>query len=310
MQRNKNEIIYGCMGLGGQWDDAPISKEDQRTATEVVELALEQGITTFDHADIYTFGKAEQVFGNIIRAQPELRDKINIQTKCGIRFKDETAPGRYDFSKQWIESSVDKSLRQLHIEQIDTLLLHRPDALVDLHELASTLTALKEKGKIRSVGVSNMNRYQLELLQSALPMPIKTNQLEISLLHCNLIKEGLFFNTGTSVNGCGTLEFCQHHKVTVQAWGSLAQGKLTGGNTASENETKTAELVNQLAAEYGCAKEAIVIAWLLRHPAKIQPVLGTTNSLRLRACMEAVHVELSREHWYQLLITATGEILP
>ncbi|MFC3095179.1 aldo/keto reductase [Alteromonas sediminis] len=310
MQRARSEIIYGCMGFGGDWSTAPISKADQLKATTLIETAIEQGVTTFDHADIYTLGKAEEVFGNVLRTQPALRDKIQIQTKCGIRFQSETAPGRYDFSKAWIEASVDGSLKRLQIEQIDTLLLHRPDALVEVDELAETLSGLIDSGKIKHVGVSNMNRFQIALLQSSLPFPITANQLEISLLHADLIKEGLFFNTGESQNGADTLAFCQANRVSIQAWGSLAQGKLTGGTATSEAEMKTAELVQQLAEEYRCSKEAIVIAWLLRHPAQIAPVLGTTNPARLTACMQAADIWLTREHWYQLLITALGKPLP
>ena len=168
-------LVYGCMGLGGGWNTNPITAEDIKQTQAIMEFCLEQGVKIFDHADIYTFGKAERAFGQVLKQAPSLRDQMSIQSKCGIRFADEKGGKRYDFSAQWITHSVEQILQRLHIDQIDVLLLHRPDPLMQLDELAQTLIALNAEGKIAHIGVSNMHTAQLAFLQSALPMPIRLN---------------------------------------------------------------------------------------------------------------------------------------
>lgn len=306
-------LVYGCMGLGGGWNKNPLSDDDVKQAETVVHAAIENGITVFDHADIYTFSKAEKAFGKVLRQQPSLRDNMILQSKCAIRLDDELGPKRYDFSAQWITCSVDNILRRLAIEQLDILLLHRPDPLMELNEVADAVEKLQKAGKITHLGVSNMHGHQIAFLQSALDTPIVTNQLEMSLAFRDWLEDGITTNSAANRNmgyAPGTLEYCMQNKVQLQAWGSLAQGKYSGGHTECEADVIAAELVASLAEKYGVSAEAIVLGWLMRHPANIQPVIGTTNVQRIAQCAEATTVTLSREDWYALLVAARGNEIP
>lgn len=308
-------LSYGCMGLGGGWNNQPISQEDVRQAHDVIDCALEHGINLFDHADIYTMGKAEQVFGEVLKSRPELREHIYLQSKCGIRFEDEGAPTRYDFSASWITSSVDNILSRLNIEYLDVLLLHRPDPLMDPAEVADTFHSLRQAGKVRHLGVSNMNGQHMTLLQNSLDAPLVANQIEISLNQLDWLDEVVLAgNTaGKDLNfTSGTLEYCRLNDVQIQAWSSLCRGLYSGRDVSNEAESvkRTADLVNKLAGEYQVSAEAIVLGFLTRHPAAIQPVIGTTNLDRIRACCDTVNVQLTREHWYSLYVSARGEKLP
>ncbi|MBU2180915.1 MAG: aldo/keto reductase [Gammaproteobacteria bacterium] len=307
-------MVFGCMGLGGDWNVTSISEEARRASFLALDSALEHGFTLFDHADIYTRGKAEQVFGDYLALQPGLREKILIQTKCAIRFKDDQHVGRYDFSAPYIRQQVEQSLRQLQCGYIDLLMLHRPDPLMDIHEVADVLQALQQEGKVKQFGVSNFGAPQMQLLQSVLAQPLRVNQLEMSLAKIDWLEQNVLTGMvqGTShFFGYGTVEYCQQHQVQIQAWGSLAQGLFTGGKTPqTEAQRHTADLVRQLAALYQCSPEAIVLGWLMRHPAGIQPVIGTTNPDRIKACAEARTIQLTREHWYALYVASRGQPLP
>lgn len=312
---NVSALSYGCMGLGGDWDQNPVSSEKIIQAHQVVDTALEAGINLFDHADIYTLGKAEKAFGQVLAERPELREKMYIQSKCGIRFADDAGPKRYDFSKQWVSSSVDNILSRLHTEYIDILILHRPDPLMELDEIADTLVKIKNSGKVRHFGVSNMHQQQMAYLQSALDAPLVANQIEISLAKRDWLEEGIMAGdpAGRDINfTAGTLEYCRQHDVQIQAWGSLAQGLFSGRDTAGESMVvqATCRLVFELATKHQVPAEAIVLGWLMRHPAAIQPVIGTTNLERIKACVQAEQVQLTREEWYQLYETARGHDLP
>lgn len=310
---NASKLVYGCMGLGGDWDSSPVTREHYTQARDVIETALENNITVFDHADIYTLTKAEQVFGQVLKDAPSLKEKMILQSKCAIRFEDEAGPKRYDFSAKWITESVDGILSRLGIEQLDILLLHRPDPLIELSEVAQTIHDLQASGKIKHLGVSNMHGHQIAFLQSALDTPIVANQLEMSLAFRDWVEDGITTNSAHNRNmgyAPGTIEHCMLNKVQLQAWGSLAQGRYTGGNAEFEEDVATAALVTKLAAEYGVSPEAIVLGWLMRHPAGIQPLIGTTNLQRIRQCTEATNVTLSREHWYALLESARGSDVP
>ncbi|GGF86440.1 aldo/keto reductase [Alteromonas lipolytica] len=305
-----SKVIFGCMGLGGNWNHQPYTKADLNLANKAVEQALSCGITVFDHADIYTHGNAEKVFAEVLSQHPDWREKMIIQSKCGIRFADNQGPKRYDFSPEWIAASLDGILSRLNIEQLDVLLLHRPDPLADLPEVADCLTRLHQEGKFRYLGVSNMHWYQIEALRKLLPFDIIANQLEMSLGYLDWVEDGICNNSHHNRhNGYtpGTLEYCQQNEVQLQAWAPLAQGKYSG---KGESNCATSSLVRQLAAEYGVSKEAIVLGWLMRHPARIQPVIGTTNPARIAACAQAEDVTLSREHWYQLFESARGQDVP
>ena len=310
-----SKLVFGCMGLGGGWNKDPITSTHLKQTHECIDNAIEGGINFFDHADIYTFGKAEQVFGQALSERPELREHIYIQSKCGIKFADEKGPKRYDFSADWIEQSVENSLKRLNTQYLDVLMLHRPDPLMEVDEVARVFSCLKESGKVKHFAVSNMQQHQMNFLQHALDMPIVANQIEASLQKHQFIDEGLYAGNsdGKDINFTpGNIEYCRSFDIQIQSWGSLCQGLYTGGDlsNALQADINTSILVNKLAAIYGTSAEAIVLAWLLRHPASIQPIIGTTNAKRIKASCEAINVHLSREHWYALYESAKGCEVP
>ena len=312
---NVSRLAYGCMGLGGAWNNISITQEQINQADSVIDTALENNINLFDHADIYTMSKAEQVFGKVLSARPELRENIYIQSKCGIRFADENAPARYDFSANWITQSVNGILTRLNTDYIDILMLHRPDPLMELDDVAESFSKLKQLGKVKYFGVSNMSGAQIGFLQSALNMPIVVNQIEMSLQQLAWLDEGVLATNplGKAINfAAGTLEYCQQNDVQLQAWGSLCGGLFSGQDTTQQTQhiQQTALLVTKLANHYQVSKEAIVLAFLTRHPAQIHPVIGTTNLSRIKACKEIESFRLSREHWYSLYVSARGQNLP
>ena len=308
-------IAYGCMHLSRAWDTSPITADERRNAQRLVETALAHGITLFDHADIYARGKSEQVFGDVLRASPGLRAKMVLQSKCGIRFADDPpgAPQRYDFSHAHIVASVEGSLARLGVDHLDILLLHRPDPLVEPDEVARAFDALHASGKVRHFGVSNHTPGQIDLLRRHVRQPLVANQVEISLLHLPLIDEGVVANTTghAYASAAGTLDYCRLHDIRVQAWSPLASGKLASTSEFSDPAVRdTATLLRQLADAKGVTPEAIQLAWLLRHPAGIQPIVGTTDPVRLVACAAADEVPLSREEWYALFTAARGGRVP
>ncbi|MFD3268619.1 aldo/keto reductase family oxidoreductase [Paenibacillus dendritiformis] len=310
-----SRLVLGCMGLGGGWNDEPITEQHLAAAHAAVEAALEAGINMFDHADIYTRGKAEQVFGQVLKERPEWRERIVLQSKCGIRFADNGIPGRYDFSKEHILRSVDGSLKRLGVEYLDILLFHRPDPLMEPEEVAEAMSALKSAGKVRAFGVSNMSAGQIRLLQAYSKEPFIVNQLEMSLAKIGWLDQGVHVNQNAAKEDIfpeGTLEYCRLENIQIQAWGPLAQGVFSGRDLSDQPASirETAELVQAMANEKGTTREAIILAWLMRHPAGIQPVIGTANPERIRACGEAVNLTLTREEWYTLYVSSRGRALP
>lgn len=310
---NISRLAYGCMGLGGNWDASPIEAHHIQQAHNVVDAALEAHINFFDHADIYTLGKAEKVFAEVLKQRPQLREQIYLQSKCGIRFADDTDVGRYDFSTQWLEQSIDSILNRLNVEYIDILLLHRPDPLMEIDEVAQTLQKAHATGKVNYLGVSNMNQYQIEYLQSALDLPLVVNQLELSLEKHDFVTTGVSAQQPSLQYTAGTIEYCQKNNIQIQSWGSLAKGRFSSHdamNASDPIQANTAQLVYRLAEKYAVSTEAIVLGFLTRHPAMIQPVIGTTNSDRIRACGDIERLTLSREDWYALLVSSLGNRLP
>lgn len=310
-----SRIAYGCMQLSRAWDGMPVTAEERRQAHRLLETALAGGITLFDHADIYVRGKSEQIFGDVLRASPGLRERMVLQSKCGIRFADDPpgTPGRYDFSHTHIVASVDGSLMRLGVDHLDVLLLHRPDALVEPEEVARAFDDLHAAGKVRHFGVSNHTAGQIALLHRYVRQPLVANQVEVSLLHHHLIDDGVVANTTGHVyaSAAGTLDYCRLHGIRVQAWSPLAGGKLaTTSEFADPVVRGTSLLLRQLAEDKGVAPEAIQLAWLLRHPAGIQPIVGTTDPVRLAACCAADDIALSREEWYALFTAARGARIP
>jgi predicted oxidoreductase len=311
------EVIYGCMGLGGSWSDEPHGADHVEQAAAAVQAALDAGITLFDHADIYRSGKSEAVFGEVLAGTPGLREGIRLQTKCGIRLNERGLQTHYDLSRDAVLERVEGSLKRLRTDYVDILLLHRPDPLADPAEVASAVGHLLAEGKIRQVGVSNMSAAQIEVLQDRLETPVVANQLEMSLLKRSWLESQVLVNHQEHLDYSfphGTLEYCTRNNITLQAYGSLAKGVYTGAG--QENPTSaqaaTAELVAELAGEYGTSGESVLLGWLMKHPAGIAPVIGTVNPGRIRACADAARVatQLTRTDWYKLWISARGSNIP
>ncbi|MBT2444103.1 aldo/keto reductase [Streptomyces sp. ISL-36] len=302
------------MGLGGAWDTSPYTAADVDAAEAAVEAALDSGITAFDHADIYRHGKSEAVFGEILARSAGLRERITLQTKCGIRLAEGDRPGLYDLRGDTVVRKVEESLTRLRTDVLDVLLLHRPDPLADPADLGAALTSLHRQGLVRRFGVSNMNAAQIARLQAHTELPLVANQLEMSLYRRAWLEDAVLVNTPESAaNGfpAGTVEHCLAHGISLQAWGSLAQGRYTGLPKTPQDRA-TAALVASLAQAKGTTPETIVLWWLRRHPARVVPVIGTSNPARIRACRDAAlgEPDLSHEEWYELWVTARGVALP
>jgi predicted oxidoreductase len=311
------EVIYGCMGLGGSWSDEPHGSHHVDQAAAAVQAALDAGITLFDHADIYRSGKSEAVFGEVMAATPGLRERIRLQTKCGIRLNERGLQTHYDLSRDAILERVNGSLERLRTDYVDILLLHRPDPLADPAEMASAVGQLMDEGKVRQLGVSNMSAAQIEALQDRLETPVVANQLEMSLLKRAWLESQVLVNHPEHLDYSfphGTLEYCTRNNVTLQAYGALARGVYTGAEPDSPTsaDAATAELVAGLAGEYGTSGEGVLLGWLMKHPAGIAPVIGTVNPDRIRACGDAARVAqaLTRADWYKLWVTARGSNIP
>ncbi|MFD3874126.1 aldo/keto reductase family oxidoreductase [Streptomyces sp. NPDC058623] len=307
-------VLYGCMGLGGSWGPEPYGPSDIDTAEAAISAALDSGITVFDHADIYRHGKAEAVFGEVLARTPGLRERVTLQTKCGIRLADDNGPGRYDLRAASITRRVEESLTRLRTDVIDVLLLHRPDPLADPDEIAGALTSLHRQGLVRAFGVSNMAAPQIARLQARLDVPLVANQLEMSLHRRDWVEAGVLLNTdGATANGFpfGTLEHCLDHGIRLQAWGALAQGRYTGRQETPADRA-TADLLADLARRKGTTPETVLLWWLARHPAGIAPVVGSARPERIRACRDAAlrAPDLTHEEWYALWTTARGVPLP
>ena len=292
-----SRIGLGCMRM------AALEPSD---AARVLETALEKGINFFDHADIYGGGQSEVRFAQAVKELGLDREKLVIQSKCGIR------KGFFDFSKEHILESVDGILSRMDIDYLDLLALHRPDALMEAEEVAEAFRALKESGKVRHFGVSNQNRYQMELLQSYLDEPLMVNQLQLSPAHTPMIDAGFHVNMKddpATMRDGGILEYCQLKSVTPQAWSpfliNLQEG-IFANHPAYEELNQT---IQHYADDYGVAAEAIVVAWILRHPAKIQTIVGSMNPDRLTKIAQAFDVQLTREQWYHIY-RSTGNVLP
>lgn len=310
-------IAYGCMPLGGAWDAPSIEDTTRQKAVTAIRTALDAGINFFDHADIYSRGKSEEVFSDIWHEVPSLRQCILLQSKCGIRFENDVtggAPFRYDFSYEHIIEAVNGSLRRLKTDYLDVLLLHRPDPLVEPEEVARAFDALHQAGKVLWFGVSNETAAQLELLRHFIRQPIVTNQVAFNIIHTHMLDEGILFNQYNPrlTRNAGTIEYCRLHDITLQAWGALAWGQLTGRSNGKPSEAviHTSELVYEMAQQKGVSPEAIVVAWILRHPAKVQAIIGTTQPKRITAACQADTIEFSREEWYKLFVSGRGENLP
>jgi predicted oxidoreductase len=311
-----SRLIYGCMALGGAPDRSPVTRKGVAEAEAAIDAALSIGITMFDHADVYRYGKAESVFGEVLGQRPGLRERITIQSKCGVRLDEGGVSVQYDLSREWILRAVDGILQRLRTDYLDVLLLHRPDPLMQGEEVGEAFSILASSGKVRSFGVSNMSGAQMGELQRHIEAPLVVNQLEMSLGRRDWIEHDLAVNDDASPGTfpSGTIQYCLAHDVQLQAWGSLARGVYSGADGVAPNAPRymTSELVLRLAHERGTSKEAIVLAWLLKHPARIQPVIGTANPGRIRACADALRQAelMTRSEWYGMFIGARGSNPP
>ena len=284
-----SQVALGCMRIADKTD-----KEMDFYLNNAVEL----GFNYFDHADIYGRGKCEEVFGAALKRNPTLRDKMYIQTKCSI------VPGTmYDFSKKHIISAVDGSLKRLGVEYVDALLLHRPDLLMDPAEVAEAFDELESKGKVRAFGVSNHSPLQIELLQREMKQKLFANQMQLSITNANMTANGAHVNLpsedGTNYDGY-LRDYCRLKGITIQPWSPLQYGFIAGNFLTDEKYEKLNAVILDLAEKYGITPTGMAIAWLLRLPDKMQPIVGSTNPERIKAVADAADVELSREDWYRI----------
>ncbi len=291
-----SEISLGCMRI------ANMSVQD---VDSLIKTSMDAGIDFFDHADIYGGGKSEEVFADALTLTPGLRDKLLIQSKCGIR------NGFFDFSKEHILTSVDNILKRLKTDYIDVLLLHRPDTLVEPEEVAEAFTTLHESGKVKYFGMSNQRPMMMELLSRYLKQRIIINQLQFSITNTGMIDSGLntnMENPPSVDHDDSVLEYCRLKDITIQAWSPFQYGFFEGVFLDNPDFPELNATINKYAEKYGVTNSAIAIAWILRHPAKIQPIIGTTNKQRIKDICVASDVTLTRPEWYEIYCAAGNEL--
>lgn len=273
---------------------------DDAGLLELIHTALDLGITTFDHADIYGDYRSEELFGRALALEPGLRQRMQLVTKCGIKLVSERRPAHeikhYDTGQAHILASVDHSLRALGTEHVDLLLIHRPDPLMDADEVAGAFSTLRRSGKVLHFGVSNFAPWQFDLLASRLDFPLVTNQIEFSALHLEALQDG-------------TLDQCQRLRILPMAWSPLGGGRLLRGD--DEQAVRVRQALEATGAALGGASVAqVALAWILRHPAGVVPVLGTGNVEHLRRSACAVDLVLGREQWFRIWTASTGHEVP
>ena len=300
-----SRLAYGCWRILGPEGAGP-NAERETIARKAVTAAYEAGFTFFDHADVYADGVAEKVFGDVLKQTGGMRDRVVITTKCGIRRKgvpNPDSPYRYDFSAEHIVKSCEQSLKRLGVEAIDIYQLHRPDYLMDPAEVAEAFSRLKQEGKVREFGVSNFKPHQLSLLQRACSFRLLVHQVEISLGKLDCFDDG-------------TLDQCLAEKMTPLAWSPLAGGRLSDTLPIDINSPEHArriglrETLDDIARDYGVTRTIVALAWLLKHPAKIIPIIGSAKPEHIREAAQAYKLQLSRDEWYRLMEAARGERLP
>jgi predicted oxidoreductase len=296
-----SRLSYGCMRIPGTWNPRDVTPERERAGIAAILAAVDAGYTLIDHADIYCAGEAERIFGLALKQRPALARQVVVATKCGIKFAGPGPrdPGRYDFSRSHILASCEASLKRLGIESIDVYQLHRPDVLMHPHEVAEAFAQLKRDGKVRFFGVSNFLPSTLSLLQSALPDPLVVNQVEIHLGRLACFEDG-------------TLDQCLQHGITPLAWSPLAGGWLgEGGNVPfGDPRRHLLGLMDELAREHSVSRTCIALAWLLRHPSGIIPIVGTVRPERIADAVKSTTLTLTREQWYSLYVAARGRAMP
>jgi predicted oxidoreductase len=290
-------VAVGCMRINAL---------DKVEAERFILSALEEGANFFDHADIYGGGTCEEIFSDAIHMNSTIREKLILQSKCGIR------KGMFDFSKKHILESVDGILERLKTDYLDVLLLHRPDALVEPEEVAEAFDILEQSGKVRHFGVSNQNPMQIQLLKKSVKQPLVANQLQLSITNSNMISNGINVNmvNDSAINRDGSiLDYCRLNDITIQPWSHFQYGFFDGVFLGNEKFPELNQKIDEIANKYEVSNTTIATAWLLRHPAQMQPVIGTMNIDRLKDCCKASEVHLTRAEWYSIY-RAAGNLLP
>lgn len=295
-----SEIVLGMMR---------IKDKSVKEVEELVETALSVGINAFDLADIYGRGRCEELLGLVLKNRPDLREKMWIQSKYGIRIEEFTY---FDFSKDYIIKSVDGILQRLKIDHLDSLLLHRPDALMESDQVAEAFDLLYKQGKVRDFGVSNQNPMMMELLKKDVKQPLAVNQLQLSAAFTPGFESAFHVNMEDSqaaMRDGSIFEYCQLHDVVIQAWSVLQFGYFKGNFVGNEKFQALNQVLDRLAIKYGVTSSTIAISWILRYPAKMQAVVGTTNPKHLREVSRAANFSLTRKEWYEIYLAA-GNNLP
>jgi len=301
-----SRLAYGCWRVAGTWNPAEVTETSRAAGRQAIIAAYEAGYTLFDNADIYCGGEAERILGQVLKEVSGMRNRIVIVTKGGIRPGGDPqpdSPGRYDFSSSYLINACEQSLQRLGIETIDLYVLHRPDLLADPEEVAQAFSQLKGAGKVRCFGVSNFRPTLLTALQAACPMSLVAHQVEISLAKLDAFTDG-------------TLDQCLIERITPMAWSPLAAGLIGEGANRLLPSQKTYRpeqflpVLEAVAKAHDASRTAVALAWLLKHPARIIPIVGTINPDRIREATKAPELELTREQWYRLLIAARGEPMP
>ncbi|HHA9110111.1 TPA: aldo/keto reductase family oxidoreductase [Streptococcus pneumoniae] len=295
-----SEIVLGMMR---------IKDKSVKEVEELVETALSVGINAFDLADIYGRGRCEELLGLVLKNRPDLREKMWIQSKCGIRIEEFTY---FDFSKDYIIKSVDGILQRLKIDHLDSLLLHRPDALMESDQVAEVFDLLYKQGKVRDFGVSNQNPMMMELLKKDVKQPLAVNQLQLSAAFTPGFESAFHVNMEDSqaaMRDGSIFEYCKLHDVVIQAWSVLQFGYFKGNFVGNEKFQALNQVLDRLAIKYGVTSSTIAISWILRYPAKMQAVVGTTNPKHLREVSRAANFSLTRKEWYEIYLAA-GNNLP
>ncbi|SDQ29554.1 Predicted oxidoreductase [Streptococcus equinus] len=298
-QKEVSEVVLGLMRISEMTVDQ---------VEELIESALAVGINAFDIADCYGHGKCEQILGEVLKRRPDLREKMWIQSKCGIRMEEFTY---FDFSKEHILEAVDGILERLNVDYIDSLLLHRPDALMESAEIAEAFDLLKSQGKVIDFGVSNQNPMMMELIQKDVKQPLVANQLQLSAAFTPSFDAGFHVNMKQEagiVRDSSIFEYCRLHDVVIQAWSVLQFDYFGGVFLGSEKYPELNQVLNRLAEKYHVSPSAVAIAWVLRYPAKIQAVIGTTKKARVAEAAKAAEIQLTRKEWYEIYLAAGNDL--
>ena len=298
-QKEVSEVVLGLMRISEMTVDQ---------VEDLIESALAVGINAFDIADCYGHGKCEQILGEVLKRRPDLREKMWIQSKCGIRMEEFTY---FDFSKEHILEAVDGILERLNVDYIDSLLLHRPDALMEPAEIAEAFDLLKSQGKVIDFGVSNQNPMMMALIQKDVNQPLVANQLQLSAAFTPSFDAGFHVNMKQEagiVRDSSIFEYCRLHDVVILAWSVLQFDYFGGVFLGSEKYPELNHVLNRLAEKYHVSPSAVAIAWVLRYPAKMQAVIGTTKKARVAEAAKAAEIQLTRKEWYEIYLAAGNDL--